>query len=101
MREMLLVGAVPAVSLVLALGLGLTSQAPAPGDEGQVLLVLVPPWRAADAVIAAAGGVLLPQPPAPLAVLAAGPGPDFAGRLRAAGALFVLAAQAGDGPCGA
>jgi hypothetical protein len=101
MREMFLVGAVPVLSLSLALGLSLVMQGrPGPVGAGAFVVVL-PPWQGAEAVVARAGGILLPQPRAALGILAAGPGPDFPGRLRAAGALLVLAPTAGDSLCGA
>lgn len=101
MREMLLVGAVPLLSLGLALGLGLAMQARAAPEGGGAVLVIVPPWLGADDVILRAGGTPLPQPRTALGVLAAGPGPDFHRRLGAAGALFVLPATADDSLCGA
>jgi hypothetical protein len=101
MRDILLLASVPLVSVTLALGLGLAARKPADPGGAAALLVITPPWRTKDAVVAAAGGVLLPGPRAPLAALAVGPGPDFASRLRAAGALLVLASGAGDAVCGA
>ncbi|MGY6411146.1 MAG: hypothetical protein ACXIUV_09005 [Alkalilacustris sp.] len=91
MPQALFVGLIPLFSISAALALSLGAAAPAPGGA---LAVVVPPWHSAEAVVTAAGGVLLPVPGAPLSVQAAGAGPDFADRLRAAGAWAVLPADA-------
>jgi hypothetical protein len=60
-----------------------------PASDG-VVWVLAPPWRSAVAVVEAAGG----RPVGPVAPrvgqLAAGTAPDFAARLRTAGAWLVI-----------
>lgn len=53
-------------------------------------LVVIPPWRAPEAVIRHAGGWPIGPTDAPLATLATGDGPDFLARLRSAGAWLVL-----------
>ncbi|MBK5927500.1 hypothetical protein [Rhodobaculum claviforme] len=98
MSRSLVVGVMPAGIIAAALGLGVAAQSGPPDGAG--VLVVVPPWRAADGVVARAGGVMLPQPRAALSVVAAGPGPDFAARLRAAGAWAVLPAGAVSLLCG-
>lgn len=98
MGQGLLVGMIPAFALISALVLGVAVQPAADGRSG--VAVLTPPWRGAEAVVAAAGGTVLPLPGAPLSVIAAGPEPGFAARLRAAGAWAVLPADAKGFLCG-
>ena len=97
MPQALFVGLIPLFSISAALVLSLGAEGP---PDGSTLAVVVPPWRDAGAVVAAAGGVLLPVASAPLSVQAAGPEPDFAARLRAAGAWAVLPADANSFLCG-
>lgn len=97
MAQAFLVGLIPLFSISTALALSLGASAPPGGD---VVAVVVPPWRTAEAVVAAAGGVLLPVAGAPLSVEAASADPDFAARLRAAGAWAVLSADATSFLCG-
>jgi len=64
--------------------------APDPASAAAPVLAVAPPWIDLDAAIARAGGRAISPAPAPLAALAVGPGPDFARRLKAAGAWMVL-----------
>lgn len=57
-----------------------------PPPAGDILLVVVPPWRDAVAVVTAAGGQIATVERAPLSVLATG---TSAERLRSAGAMWV------------
>ena len=70
--------------------------APRPGD---VHLVIAPKERA-RAIVLRAGGAEVAPVAAPLAVLAASTDPDFADRLRRAGAWLVLDGQAIARLCG-
>ena len=97
MPQAFLVGLIPVFSISAALVLSLGAGGSAQGD---VLAVVVPPWRNADAVVAAAGGVVLPVAGAPLSVQAASADPGFAARLRAAGAWAILPADATSFLCG-
>lgn len=69
-------------------------------EEGAPVLVVVPPWQDAAGIVAGAGGGLIGPLRTPVAVLAAPGGPDFAARLRAAGALGVLDGRAAARICG-
>lgn len=55
-------------------------------DPGAVLLVVVPPWKDALAVVEAAGGRLIGPEQSWLGAFAASEAADFAARLRHAGA---------------
>ena len=72
------------------------------GPEPAIQAALVPPWRDAEAVVAAAGGRPVGPWGASLAILAT-PDPaveDFAGRLRTAGAWLVIDATRLAAICG-
>jgi hypothetical protein len=99
MRDILLVAAVPTLSLSLALGLGLVARSAQVAADAAVVVVLAPPWRDTAAVVDAAGGVILPLRSG-LGVTAAGAGPGFADRLRTAGALLVLSPDPEAAVCG-
>jgi len=73
----------------------------APARAGTPLLVIVPPGAPAAAMVARAGGRLVGPVRAPFGVLAAGEGPGFAARLRAAGAWQVMPAGRLAALCGA
>lgn len=98
MPQFLFVATIPLLALLLAPALALSARPPAPDGP---MLALIPPWQAPEAVVARAGGVLLPLPSAPLTVTVAGTGPDLADRLRAAGAWAILPADARGLFCGA
>ncbi|MFY0635953.1 MAG: hypothetical protein JXQ91_19240 [Vannielia sp.] len=70
-----------------------------PPGEGPVL-VIVPPWSDAPAVLAASGGRPLGPVRAPFAVLAAFPSPESATQARAHGAWAVLGGAALAALCG-
>lgn len=82
----------PASALIMAglagfAGVGFASFVAAlPPPTGEILLVVVPPWHDATAVVAAAGGQVATPDRAPLSVLATG---TSAERLRRAGAVLV------------
>lgn len=99
MPQILIVTAIPVFSVLAALALSVAGQ-PAPPSDAATVTVLVPPWRTAEAVVTLAGGVALPVPGTPLARVAAGAGPDFAERLRAAGAWAVLPSDSTSFLCG-
>lgn len=74
--------------------------APAP-EPGAPVVVLTAPWGDAAAVAAKAGGLPLAPGRVAAAVLAWGPGPDYAAALRDAGAWAVLPADLSGVFCGA
>ena len=96
------------VRLVVALGLvgGLAVGSPllslvnlpAAGDGG--LLVLTPPWRDSLSIVEQAGGRAIGVGSGPFGRFATGVDPDFATRLRAAGAWAVVDAEALAALCG-
>lgn len=94
------------VYLAWGLGLGLALMAPLlpllslPAGSGALLLVIVPPWGAPLAVIADAGGRPVGPERSVLGYFATSDGPDFAARLRAAGAWAVLDGDAVSSLCG-
>ena len=61
--------------------------------EGRPVLVLLSPWADADAVVRSAGGQVIGPLSAPFATLAYSQDPDFAAKLRAAGAFAVRDGQ--------
>ena len=77
----------PAAALEAA---GAPGTASDPASAAAPVLAVAPPWIDLDAAIARAGGRAVSPAPAPMAALAVGPGPDFARRLKAAGAWMVL-----------
>ena len=81
---------------LVAVGVGsLVTALPAP--EGDLLLVLVPPWIGAEELVLAAGGQITGPISAPLSVFATGTTPD---RLRAAGAFLVADGRLAARLCG-
>ncbi len=82
-------------SLGVAPAVVLTAPAPATGP----MLVILPPWRDAGAVLATAGARPLGPQNAPFAVIATGP-PGAAARLRESGAWAVTDASALAAICG-
>ncbi len=72
-----------------------------PEDRPGLYLVVVPPWRAADQVIVAAGAHPVGPVRAPLGEFAAADAPGTLARLRAAGAWVVLDAKKMAWLCGA
>jgi hypothetical protein len=89
----------PFPALVLAAAPAAMLAGAPPGDAGP-WLVLAPPWRDADALVAAAGGREVAPARAPLGLLAAADAPGFPGRAAALG-LVVLNARAVADLCGA
>jgi hypothetical protein len=107
MRRLAIAAALAAQALAplaAAPAAALLAARPAPGAAGP-LLVVAPPWRDADALLAAAGGRPVGPAVAPLGRLAADAAPHrprpFVARLRAAGALLALDAGALARLCGA
>jgi hypothetical protein len=78
------------LGLVALSGPALALAGAGPPRGGLVLVVSIPGAAARDGLIRAAGGVPAGPVQTALAGFAAGPGPDFPGRLREAGAWFVL-----------
>ncbi|WP_375174156.1 hypothetical protein [Pseudooceanicola sp.] len=70
------------------------------GSAGDLLLVVVPPWRDAQDVIAAAGGRPVGPVRGILGHLAMSGGADFHARLGSAGAWLVLDGAAVSALCG-
>ena len=68
-----------------------------PEPEGDLLLVIVPPWRAAEAIVQAGDGQIVGPIRAPLSVLVSG---GDAARMEAAGALWVADGQLAARLCG-
>lgn len=68
-----------------------------PAPEGDLLLVLVPPWSGAEQVVLAAGGQVTGPVSAPLSVFATGTTPE---RLLAAGAFWVADGRLAARLCG-
>ena len=68
---------------------------------GTPMLVVIPPWRDAGAIVQAAGGWIIAPRAAPFAVLAAADGTDFPDSLRAGGAWWVMSGDALASICGA
>lgn len=68
-----------------------------PAPEGDLLLALVPPWHAAESVVATAGGRIAAPFSAPLAVLVTG---TTAARLQDAGAVWVADGRLAARLCG-
>ena len=70
-------------------------------QTGTPMLVVIPPWRDAGAIVQAAGGWIIAPRAAPFAVLAAADGNDFPDSLRAGGAWWVMSGDAFASICGA
>lgn len=83
------------VGLVLLGGASVLGTLPAP--EGDLLLVLVPPWAEGEEVVHMAGGQVLGPVSAPLSVFATGTTPE---RLHAAGAFWVADGRLAARLCG-
>lgn len=81
---------------LVALGLG-SALAALPAPEGDLLLVLIPPWIGAEEVVHAAGGQITGPLSAPLSTFATGTTPD---RLLAAGAFWVADGRLAARLCG-
>lgn len=62
-------------------------------QDGRPVLVLLSPWTDADTIVRSAGGQIIGPLSAPFATLAYSQEPDFAARLRAAGAVAVRDGQ--------
>lgn len=69
------------------------SQAPRAGDT---VLVVSPPWRAAETVAISAGGVVVAKGVVPFIAAAYAPEADFAAELRRSGALFAFRSLVGE-----
>lgn len=79
-----------ALFLAIVAGGPLLALASLPAAKGDLLLVVLPPWRDAESVLATAGGRPLGVSPTSFAQLAAAMRPDFAERALRAGAWAVL-----------
>ena len=66
--------------------ISLAGSTPVPGG---IALVIAPPWVATEAIVDAAGGRAVGPVSVPLGMLAQSDTPDFADKLRKAGAWFV------------
>lgn len=72
-----------------------------PGEAGAPFIVVVPPWRDAESIIAAANGRIVAPQKAPFAVLAYSESPTFSSRVVSAGAWSVINSAALAQICGA
>ena len=94
------------IHLAWVMGLGLALAGPVlpllslPTGKGALVLVVTPPWTHPIAVIEAAGGRPVGPDRSVLGYFATSDGPDFAVRLRAAGAWAVLDGNAVSSLCG-
>jgi hypothetical protein len=76
--------------LVATLSGPMAALATAKPRAGEPVLALFWPWQDAERLVTLAGGRIIGPVRAPLAVLAMGKSPDFAGRLSEQGALTVV-----------
>ncbi len=74
--------------------------ATAPRADGDVMLVIVPPWLDSGAMVSALGGRVIGPERAPFGVLIQSDHPDLAHTAQAAGAWWVVPADALAAICG-
>ncbi|MGH1330195.1 MAG: hypothetical protein ACRBBK_04890 [Paracoccaceae bacterium] len=72
-----------------------------PGQEDAPVIVVVPPWKDANKIIAAGGGRIVAPQKAPFAVLAYSEDPAFSTQVVSAGAWSVINSAALAQICGA